>query len=112
MINSRSQKRIAEIVEYYHQYNHNAPLTKKKVKRKKSDVKKCDGRSNNHGYGYRRPVVVIRGEERFEFRSINSCAKSKLFKCSPKTIRRFAENRAFAGDCMVYYKNQLPEGLK
>ena len=107
-INSRSQKRISEILEYYHHYNDKAELTKKNVKRKK----KGDRRVNNSGYGYKRPIVVIRGKERIEFPSIRSAAHSELFKCTPKAIRSFAEKRADAGGCTVYYKDQLPEGLK
>ena len=106
-INSRSQRRIERIVEYYHHYNDNAELTKK-VKRNK----KGDRRANNSGYGYKRPIVVIRGKERIEFPSIRSAAHSELFKCTPKAIRSFAEKRADAGGCAVYYKDQLPEGMK
>ena len=107
-INSRSQKRIDEILEYYYQYNDNAELTKKMVMCKK----KGDRRANNSGYGYKRPIVVIRGKERIEFPSIRSAAHSELFKCTPKAIRSFAEKRANTGGCTVYYKDQLPEGLK
>ena len=74
--------------------------------------KKGDRRANNSGYGYKRPIVVIRGKERIEFPSIRSAAHSELFKCTPKAIRSFAEKRTDAGDCEVYYKDQLPEGLR
>ena len=107
-INSRSQKRIDEILEYYHHYNDNAEITTKKIMCKK----KGDRRVNNSGYGYKRPIVVIRGKERIEFPSIRSAAHSQMFKCTPKAIRSFAEKRTDAGDCAVYYKDQLPEGLK
>ena len=106
-INSRSQRRIDEIVEYYHQYNDNAGFKKKVMCKKKGDR-----RVNNSGYGYKRPIVVIRGKERIEFPSIRSAAHSKMFRCTPKAIRNFAEKRADAGDCTVYYKDQLPEGLR
>ena len=106
-INSRSQKRIDEILEYYHQYI-DAELTTKKVVCKK----KGDRRVNNSGYGYKRPIVVIRGKERIEFPSIRSAAHSQMFRCTPKAIRSFAEKRADAGGCAVYYKDQLPEELR
>ena len=105
-INSRSQKRIDEILEYYHQYI-DAEITKKKVMCKK----KGDRRVNNSGYGYKRPIVVIRGKERIEFPSIRSAAHSQMFRCTPKAIRKFAEKRTDAGGCKVYYKDQLPEEL-
>lgn len=92
-----------------HQYIDNLPDDPKPTK---ITPRKADGRAKNKGCGYRRPIVVIRGEQCFEFPSINACANSQMFKCSPKTIRRFAEKRAVAGDCMVYYKDQLPEGLR
>ena len=113
MINSRSQTRIAEIMANAIEYIDTAPDYKiKKIKRNRLRTKEGDGRANNRGYGYKRPIVVIIGKERFEFPSINSCAHSQMFRCSTKQIRYFAESGKPAGDRMVYYKDQLPEGLR
>ena len=112
-INSRSQNKIAEMITYAHQAIDTASDYKiKKIKLRRLRTKEGDGRVNNRGYGYKRPIVVIIGKERFEFPSINAAAHSQMFRCSTKQIRYFAESGKPAGDRMVYYKDQLPEGLR
>ena len=110
-MNATSQKRIDKMVAEAYQFLKNAtPELSYYPEAKKA--KQADGRANNSGYGYRRPIVVIEGKQRFEFPSINSCARSQMFRCNTKTIRRFAESGEIFGNRRVFYKDQEPEGNK
>ena len=108
-INKHSEKRIAQMVADAYKFVDNATPTCSQAVRQ---TKRIDGRANNSGYGYRRPIVVIEGKKRFEFPSINSCAHSEKFRCNPKTIRRFAESGEIFGNRRVFYKDREPEGNK
>lgn len=109
-MNAKSERRIAEIMESAYKCINNRP-NKNKPKVKSVTAKANKDNANNKGYKHKRPVVVIRGDERFDFPSIAACAQSKFFRCSPNQIRKHAEGLP-SGNLKVYYKDKLPEVLK
>ena len=99
-MNSRSEKRISEIMEYYNNYISTHEYKIPRLKRKTINRR---GRA-------RRPIIGVYENESVEFKSILEC--SFELKTDTSTLRRYIENHKPLCGYLLHYKDVVMNDCK